>query len=57
MTSELPRITIRLDRITLAKLRILAKKNFRPLSMEALMILSRYIAAYEEKHGEIKVDD
>jgi hypothetical protein len=42
MTSDLPRVTIRLDAVHVAKLKFIAEKNFRTLNAEAAKILIRY---------------
>ncbi|MEN6567143.1 MAG: TraY domain-containing protein [Veillonellales bacterium] len=56
MTSDSPRITVRLEGKLKKKLRRLARKNGRSLSREAEHILIKHIQNYENRFGEIKVD-
>lgn len=53
MPSNLPKFTLRTDKVTLYKLHYIADDNFRTLNKELEMLIQNYIAAYEKEHGEI----
>lgn len=55
MPSNLPKFTLRTDRITLEKFRFIADNNFRTVNRELEMLMQKHIASYEQQHGEIKV--
>ncbi|GMB01047.1 TraY domain-containing protein [Pelosinus sp. IPA-1] len=58
MSSKLPPITVRIkDDILRAKLQYLADNHDRSLSKEVGLIVKRYVDAYEEKYGTIKLDE
>jgi hypothetical protein len=57
MTSDLPRVSARIEAEYIAKLHIIAQRNFRSPSNQLAKILVDYIQAYEEKYGEIKIED
>lgn len=53
LPSELPKFTLRTDKQTLDKFRVVAKKNLRTVNRELEMLMRQHIADYEDKHGEI----
>ena len=57
MSSDLPRITIRLEPKNKLKLKYIANLEDRSISREARRIILQYITRFEEEHGEIKVDE
>ena len=48
LPSDLPKFTLRTDKQTLDKFRVVAQKN-----RELEMLMRQHIADYEDKHGEI----
>ncbi len=57
-SSKLTPITVRTtDNRFKAKLQSLARINGRSTSKEAELILKRYVASYERKHGEIEIKE
>jgi plasmid stability protein len=56
MSSDLPRITVRLEGTLKKKLRKISRKNGRSVSKEVEQILIKHIESYEKKFGEIKID-
>ena len=58
MSSKLTPITVRTkDKQFKAKLQRLARMHGRSTSKEAELILKRYVAQYESKHGEIEIKE
>ena len=57
MPSNLPKFTLRTDKVTLEKFRFIADDNFRTVNKELEMLMQKHIAEYEAKHGEIKLPD
>ena len=57
MPSNLPKFTLRTDRVTLEKFRFVADNNFRTVNRELEMLMQRHIAEYEKEHGEIRVPE
>ena len=57
MPSNLPKFTLRTDRVTLEKCRFVADNNFRTVNRELEMLMQRHIAEYEKEHGEIRVPE
>lgn len=53
MTSDLPRLTIRIDKEVIDKLKVVSSKNYRSLNSEIRSALVRYIEDYEMENGEI----
>lgn len=53
MSSKLSMIGVRLDKLSFRKFHYVAHMNGRLAAQEGRMILLRYIARYEVKHGEI----
>lgn len=51
--SDLPKFTLRTDKQTLDKFRVVAQKNLRTVNRELEMLMRQHIADYEDKHGEI----
>jgi hypothetical protein len=48
--------TLRIEENTLDKFRYIADNNFRTVNKELIKLMSDYIAQYEEKNGEIKLE-
>lgn len=57
MPSNLPKFTLRTDKVTLEKFRFIADDNFRTVNKELEMLMQKHIAEYEAQHGEIKLPD
>lgn len=58
MSSKLSPITVRVaDDMLKAKLQCLASDHGRSLSKEIEQVLKRYVQNYEQKYGEIKLDE
>lgn len=57
MPSNLPKFTLRTDKVTLEKFRFIADDNFRTVNKELEMLMQKHIAEYEAKHGEIKLPE
>jgi len=55
MPSDLPQFTIRVNKLTLYKIRYIAEAQGRSANREIAMLIKRYISAYESKHGAIQV--
>lgn len=53
LPSDLPKFTLRTDKQTLDKFRVVAQKNLRTVNRELEMLMRQHIADYEDKHGEI----
>ena len=48
--------SLRISEELLAKIKIIAIQNQRSANKEMAYALERYVAAFEEQHGEIQVD-
>lgn len=48
---------LRLDNDLMAKVRILAEKEDRPLSRQLEKIIREFITDYESKYGEINIEE
>lgn len=57
MPSNLPKFTLRTDKVTLEKFRFIADDNFRTVNKELEMLMQKHIAEYEAQHGEIKLPE
>ena len=57
MPSELPRYTLRIDPILLAKVAYIAKENDRSANKEIERALRNLVVAYERENGVIRLDD
>ena len=55
MPSNLPKFTLRTDRVTLEKFRYVADNNFRTVNKELEMLMQKHIADYERTHGPIEL--
>lgn len=53
MPSNLPKFTLRTDRVTLEKFRYIAENNFRTINKELEMLMQRHIDEYERVNGPI----
>lgn len=53
LPSDLPKFTLRTDKQTLDKFRVVAQKNLRTVNRELEMLMRQHIADYEDKYGEI----
>lgn len=53
MKDNLPRYTLRINRITLDKLEYIAKFNGRSKNREIERLIRRHIADFEKEHGRI----
>lgn len=49
MPSDLPKFTLRTDKQTLDKFRVVAQKNLRTVNRELEMLMRQHIADYEDK--------
>jgi len=49
--------SIRIDEKMLAKLRYIAKYEYRSVNKMAMIILREYIDIFEKKHGEIRIEE
>lgn len=56
MPSKKPYIQIRTTEETISKFDYIAKENNRSMSNMGETIVKNYIKAYEEEHGEIKIE-
>lgn len=56
MTSDLPRIFLRLEEKYKKKLIYIARFEGRSLNMQVRQILIKYIAEFEKKFGKINID-
>ncbi|MDR3591542.1 MAG: Arc family DNA-binding protein [Negativicutes bacterium] len=56
MTSELPRLVVRMEETQKKKLRIIAERSLRSLNAQATWVLMEYIKNYERKNGDIKIE-
>lgn len=53
MSSDLPRVTLRIEQEFIDKLKIIAEENERSLNQEIVYTLKQKIKEYEEKNGKI----
>jgi len=51
------KITLRIEKEALDKLRYVADNNFRTINKEVIFLIKTHIAEYEESHGRIVLDD
>ena len=56
MTSDIPRLFMRLEEKYQVKLRFIAKVEGRSLNMQVRQILIQHIRNFEKKHGKIDQD-
>lgn len=47
--------SLRLDRKTMEKIRVLAARERRSINMQLCIAVERYLEEYEQEHGEIPV--
>lgn len=57
MSSEMPRFTLRTSNELLQKISYIAQANGRSANKEIEMLLKRYVAQYEKKHGLISTEE
>jgi hypothetical protein len=57
MKDNLPRYTLRINRITLDKLEYIAEYNGRSKNKEIEWLIRQHIKAFEEVHGTINFDE
>lgn len=57
MKDNLPRYTLRINRITLDKLQYIAEYNGRSKNREIEWLIKRHIQQFENEHGEITADE
>ena len=48
--------SLRLDRVSMDKIRVLAKEGRRSINMQLCIAVESYLKEYEKEHGEITVD-
>lgn len=48
--------SLRLDRVSMDKIRVLAKEGRRSINMQLCIAVESYLKEYEKEHGEIPVD-
>lgn len=53
MTSEMPRVTLRIEQEYIDKLKLIAEENERSLNQEIVYTLKQRIKEYEEQKGRI----
>ncbi len=53
MPSDLPRLTVRMEKELIDKVNILAKKETRSTNQQIIYILKKYIEQYEQENGHI----
>ncbi len=53
MPSDLPRLTVRMEKELIDKVNILAKKETRSTNQQIIYILKKYIEQYERENGRI----
>ncbi len=56
MPSEMPRYTLRIDPVLLAKVAHIAQENDRSTNKEIERALRKLVTAYEAENGAIKID-
>lgn len=47
--------SLRLDRTSMQKIRVLSAKECRSINMQLCIAVERYLEEYEKEHGEIPV--
>lgn len=57
MKDNLPRYTLRINRITLDKLEYIAEFNGRSKNREIEWLIRRHIADFEKEHGRINLSE
>lgn len=53
MPSDLPRLTVRMEKELINKVNILAKKEARSTNQQIIYILKKYLEQYERENGHI----
>ena len=53
MPSEMPRVTLRIEKEYIDKLKLIAEENERSLNQEIVFTLKQRIKEYEEQKGRI----
>ena len=53
MPSDLPRLTVRMEKELIDKVNILAKKETRSTNQQIIYTLKKYIVQYEQENGRI----
>ena len=53
MPSDLPRLTVRMEKELIDKVNILAKKESRSTNQQIVYILKKYVEQYEQYNGRI----
>ena len=53
MRSDLPRLTVRMEKELIDKVNILAKKESRSTNQQIVYILKKYVEQYEQDNGRI----
>lgn len=53
MPSDLPRLTVRMEKELIDKVNILAKKESRSTNQQIVHILKKYVEQYEQDNGRI----
>ncbi len=53
MPSDLPRLTVRMEKELINKVNILAKKEARSTNQQIIYILKKYLEQYEQENGRI----
>ena len=48
---------VRLDKVCMDKIRVLAAQNKRSVNMQISFAVEKYLESYEKEHGEIPVPD
>ena len=57
MDEKIARFTMRVDKTVFKKFQYIAGYNGRSANKEIEQYLKKCVAAFEEKHGEIQIDD
>lgn len=53
MPSDLPRLTVRMEKELIDKVNILSKKESRSTNQQIVYILKKYVEQYEQDNGRI----
>lgn len=53
MPSDLPRLTVRMEKELIDKVNILAKKESRSTNQQIIYILKKYLEQYEQENGRV----
>lgn len=53
MPSNLPRLTVRMEKELIDKVNVIAKKESRSTNQQIIYILKKYIEQYERENGRI----